>query len=220
MVMTATFNDIIATTTRPAPSPAYTFVSYHKGGASRTHEFNERIDGGCVNRFHLDSAMVPQFENNATLCGEASDMTSQFFALFRLFPEGDEIHNDYLPDGSYVIQIFSHHFDKRDGLVDQNGGWTFNYQGVAALPSTTSSDVTSATQTTNTAESSSTASSTNAFESSTESTVSETSKTEATGTVPVVTQSRQSAIGNLYEAGASTASILTLGSIAAMVLLF
>ncbi|KAI8845377.1 hypothetical protein BJ741DRAFT_587883 [Chytriomyces cf. hyalinus JEL632] len=211
---------VLTTTTAdsgPLPSPGYLLKDYRNGTATESAAFDSRYKGGCITRFHLDSDKVPQFENDLTLCGREKDMTTQFSALFKL-GKYDEIRADLRPDGIYEIQVHSITPEKRRDGGDANARnkkWSFTYQGVGAvvLPSSKSSVVPS----TSTAVKSSTAAS-----SASESPVPSTSvmPTDSVSAEPVAPSSQLPVPTNLYQAGASTASVLTFAGVAAVALLF
>ncbi|KAJ3235024.1 hypothetical protein HDU78_005514 [Chytriomyces hyalinus] len=202
----------------PLPSPAYLLKEYRNGTATASAAFDSRFNGGCITRFHLDSEDVPQFENDPALCGKKTDMFTQFVALFKL-GKYDQIRGDFHPDGIYEIQVQTVVPTRRDGDEEsRKTSWSFKYQGVGAV---VSSSLSSEVPPTSTAVVTKSSTQSSAVSSSTvkasESPVPSASAATASASAEPVAPSPS----NLYQvAGASTTSVLTFAGAAAMALLF
>ncbi|KAJ3233878.1 hypothetical protein HDU81_001946 [Chytriomyces hyalinus] len=200
----------------PSPSPGYVLKEYSNGTATVSAAFDPRVYGGCITRFHIDSDEVPQFENDRTLCGQEKDMTTQFTALFNL-NKYDDIRGRLNPDGTYEIRVHSITPERRDGPIKRKY-WSFLYQGVGAVVPSSSSSVPPSTSASATSSSQSAAASTSKVAESPAPTKSAATESATESVAP--SSQAPAPSNNLYKAGASTASALTLAGVAAMALLF
>ncbi|KAJ3400753.1 hypothetical protein HDU80_006628 [Chytriomyces hyalinus] len=223
---TSTLTQAVVTTTTvdsgPLPSPGYLLKEYRNGTATESAAFDSRFNGGCITRFHLDSEDVAQFENDGTLCGQQKDMFTQFAALFKL-GKYDRIRGDFRPDGIYEIQVKSIVPTRRDGAAEESrkSYWSFTYQGVGAVvPSSLSSEVPSTSTAVIKSSTQSSAVSSSTVKASESPVPSASAATGSASAQPVAPSSEAPAPSNLYQAGASTASVLTFAGAAAMALLF
>ncbi|KAJ3252489.1 hypothetical protein HDU77_005107 [Chytriomyces hyalinus] len=207
----------------PLPSPGYLLKEYRNGTATASADFDSRFNGGCITRFHLDSEDVPQFENDPALCGKKTDMFTQFVALFKL-GKYDRIRGDFHPDGIYEIQVQTNVPTRRDGAQEsRKTSWSFTYQGVGAVVSSSLSSEVPPTSTAVVTKSStqSSAVSTSTMKASESPVPSASAATASASAEPVAPSSQAPAPSNLYQvAGASTTSVLTFAGAAAMALLF
>ncbi|KAJ3256171.1 hypothetical protein HDU77_003251 [Chytriomyces hyalinus] len=203
-----------ASTAAPSPFPAYVLVNTTRGYAATSEDYNGRIAAGCIDRFHLNSDNAVRFDYTSPVCGVENGLRSQIAPLFDLY-KSDIISGDLLEDGSYVIQVYSSAVDeRRRDFIKRRNAWTFTYNGV--IPSSsTSSAAASSSAPTSTAAASASASASASDEAPVESSSSAAPAATESAVQPV------SVTANLYQAGASAASVLTFGSVvAAMALLF
>ncbi|KAJ3228842.1 hypothetical protein HDU81_005836 [Chytriomyces hyalinus] len=207
----------VATTTSaspaaPSPFPEYFLVNTTAGYAEKSEDFKARTDAGCIAKFHLDASNALQFDFNSKVCGASTDLRSQIGALFQLY-KSDIVSADIMPDSSYVIQVYSSRIDdrRRDGFIKRRDAWTFTYNGVDPSPPTTTSSAAAAASSTTKA----------AAETSAEVPAASSTRAaaaDATETAAAVQPS--SVTANLYQAGASTASVFFGSVVAAVALLF
>ncbi|KAJ3396397.1 hypothetical protein HDU80_009982 [Chytriomyces hyalinus] len=202
-----------ASTAAPSPFPAYVLVNTTKGFAATSEDFNGRIAAGCIDRFHLDSDNALQFDFTSSVCGKETSLRSQIAPLFDLYKR-DIISGDLLEDGSYVIQVYSSSIDeRRRDFIKRRNAWTFTYNGVIPSSSTTSTAAAASSAPTTTATASASASASDEAPAESSSSAAPAAATES-AVQPV------SVTANLYQAGASAASVFTFGSVVAALALF
>ncbi|KAJ3228844.1 hypothetical protein HDU81_005838 [Chytriomyces hyalinus] len=126
------------TTTTTSAAAAFTLAAILPGVAQPKDAYAPRLAGGCISKFQLNNQTgLPQFINNATLCGEQSDMISQFTALFNVGAGIAKLNNGFLANGTYVIQIQALNATKRRDTLDSGrGNWNWLYNGINPLPPT------------------------------------------------------------------------------------
>ncbi|KAI8827634.1 hypothetical protein BJ741DRAFT_629126 [Chytriomyces cf. hyalinus JEL632] len=201
----------------PSTFPAYVLVNTTAGYAEKNEAFQARISAGCIDRFHFDSDNALQFDFTASICGKATDLKSQISPLFDLY-KSDVISGDLLPDGTYVIQVYSTRIDdrRRRDFIKRRDAWTFTYNGVIPSSTTTSDAASSSSSSSSSSAPTSTAA---ASASASDEVPAESSSSAA----PAATESAvqpASVTANLYQAGASASSVLTFGSVVAALTLF